>query len=68
MKKVPILQERSKKQHQKDEIDAEISFLENITKITNTNPDKSNEMYKNTQKNLNIFQKFLHYIDNLFKK
>ena len=68
MKKVPIIQEKSKKQHQKDEIDAEISFLENLNKLQditwNRNWNNNNE---GNWKEKSRRKKLLYKVKKIFK-
>lgn len=68
MRKVPIIQEKSKLQHQKDAIDAEIKFLDSLQKIPESEEMKAErQIYENGEK-LNILQKLVKYIKTRINK
>ena len=68
MKKVPIIQEKSKAQHQKDSIDAEIKFLDSLEKLPERKVVKIEKQTYETEEKLNILQKLVKYVKTLINK
>lgn len=68
MKKVPMIQEKSKAQHQKDAIDAEIKFLDSLEKIPEHKMTKLDKEELENEEKLNILQKLSKYVKTLINK